>query len=240
VTTFSLTVDVWRQTSPDGPGALVAYEVPDASAEMTVLELLDRINARLEAAGEPPVAFDDGCREGVCGKCGVTVDGVAHGPERNAASCMQHLGAYRDGDRVRIEPLRAASLPVKQDLSVDKKALRRVAKAGKFPVAMKALANGGCISCGACISSCPNGSGQLFVGTMLRELPPLARTDEERRDRSAKVIEAAEEEFGPCSLLGDCVEVCPAGLPLENLSAVARENLRNRFPRLYRDTPTDR
>ncbi|MFI7483857.1 2Fe-2S iron-sulfur cluster-binding protein [Kocuria sp. M1R5S2] len=240
MTTFSLTVDVWRQTSPDEPGRLVTYRVPDADAEMTVLELLDRINAGLEAAGETPVVFDDGCREGVCGKCGVTVDGVAHGPERNAASCMQHLGAYRDGDRVRIEPLQAASLPVKQDLSVDKKALRRVAKAGKFPVAMKALANGGCISCGACISSCPNGSGQLFVGTMLRELPPLATSDDERRERSAKVIEAAEDEFGPCSLLGDCVEVCPAGLPLENLSAVARENLRHRFPRLYRDTPTDR
>ena len=239
MTTFSLTVDVWRQPSPDEPGGLAAYDVPDARPDMTVLELLDRINEQLEAAGEAPVAYDDGCREGVCGKCGVTVDGVAHGPERNKASCMQRLGAYRDGDRVRIEPLQAASLPVKQDLSVDKKALRRVAKAAKFPVAMKALANGGCISCGACISSCPNGSGQLFVGTMLRELPPLAKHDDERRERSAKVIEAADEEFGPCSLLGDCVEVCPAGLPVENLSAVARENLRNRFPRRTRATPTD-
>jgi succinate dehydrogenase / fumarate reductase iron-sulfur subunit len=202
---------------------------------MTVLELLDRLNEQLAAAGEDPVAFDDGCREGVCGKCGVTVDGVPHGPERNAASCMQHLGAYRDGDRVRIEPLRAASLPVKRDLSVDKKALRRVAKEAKFPVAMKALANGGCISCGACIASCPNGSGQLFVGTMLRELPPLAKNEDERRERATKVIAAAEEEFGPCSLLGDCVEVCPAGLPIENLSAVARENLRARFGRPAQD-----
>lgn len=235
MSTFCLTVDVWRQPAPDAPGTFETHEVPDARPEMTVLELLDRVNALREAGGLDPVAFDDGCREGVCGKCGVTVDGVAHGPERNAASCMQHLGAYRDGDRVRIEPLRAASLPVKQDLSVDKKALRRVAKAAKFPVAMKALANGGCISCGACISSCPNGSGQLFVGTMLKELPPLARTEDERRERSAKVLAAAEEEFGPCSLLGDCVEVCPAGLPVENLSAVAREHLRARSGR--RDAP---
>jgi succinate dehydrogenase / fumarate reductase iron-sulfur subunit len=231
VTTLHLTVDVWRQPSPGEPGDFVSYDVPDAHPDMTVLELLDRLNEQLAAAGEDPVAFDDGCREGVCGKCGVTVDGVPHGPERNAASCMQHLGAYRDGDRVRIEPLRAASLPVKRDLSVDKKALRRVAKEAKFPVAMKALANGGCISCGACIASCPNGSGQLFVGTMLRELPPLAKNEDERRERATKVIAAAEEEFGPCSLLGDCVEVCPAGLPIENLSAVARENLRARFGR---------
>lgn len=238
MSTFSLTVDVWRQPAPDEPGRFTVHVVPDAHPEMTVLELLDRINAQLEADGEEPVVFDDGCREGVCGKCGVTVDGVAHGPERNAASCMQHLGAYRDGDRVRIEPLRAASFPVKQDLSVDKKALRLVAKAGKFPVAMKALANGGCISCGACVASCPNGSGQLFVGTMLRELPPLAKNDDERRERSAKVIDASEEQFGPCSLLGDCVEVCPAGLPIENLSAVAQENLRNRFPPRSRVTKT--
>ena len=115
-----------------------------------------------------------------------------------------------------------------------------VAKAAKFPVGMKALANGGCISCGACVASCPNGSGQLSVGTMLKELPPLATDDAERRERSAKVIGAAEEQFGPCSLLGDCVEVCPAGLPVENLSAVARENLRNRFPRRGGDTPGPR
>ncbi len=235
MTTLHLTVDVWRQPSPGEPGDFVSYDVPDAHPDMTVLELLDRLNEQLAAAGEDPVAFDDGCREGVCGKCGVTVDGVPHGPERNAASCMQHLGAYRDGDRVRIEPLRAASLPVKRDLSVDKKALRRVAKEAKFPVAMKALANGGCISCGACIASCPNGSGQLFVGTMLRELPPLAKNEDERRERATKVIAAAEEEFGPCSLLGDCVEVCPAGLPIENLSAVARENLRARFGRPAQD-----
>lgn len=235
MTTLHLTVDVWRQPSPGEPGDFVSYDVPNAHPDMTVLELLDRLNEQLAAAGEDPVAFDDGCREGVCGKCGVTVDGVPHGPERNAASCMQHLGAYRDGDRVRIEPLRAASLPVKRDLSVDKKALRRVAKEAKFPVAMKALANGGCISCGACIASCPNGSGQLFVGTMLRELPPLAKNEDERRERATKVIAAAEEEFGPCSLLGDCVEVCPAGLPIENLSAVARENLRARFGRPAQD-----
>ncbi len=235
MTTLHLTVDVWRQPSPGEPGDFVSYDIPDAHPDMTVLELLDRLNEQLAAADEDPVAFDDGCREGVCGKCGVTVDGVPHGPERNAASCMQHLGAYRDGDRVRIEPLRAASLPVKRDLSVDKKALRRVAKEAKFPVAMKALANGGCISCGACIASCPNGSGQLFVGTMLRELPPLAKNEDERRERATKVIAAAEEEFGPCSLLGDCVEVCPAGLPIENLSAVARENLRARFGRPAQD-----
>lgn len=200
---------------------------------MSVLELLDAVNETLERQGDEPVSFDDGCREGICGKCGVTVDGVPHGPDRNRASCMQSLNAYRDGDEVFLEPLRAGALPVTKDLAVDKKSLRRVSKEAKFPVAMKALNTAGCISCGACIAACPNGSGQLFVGTMLKHLPPLAKTPEERDERAAKVLDAADREFGPCSLLGDCTEVCPAGLPLENLTSVARENLHRSFPDRY-------
>ena len=146
---------------------------------------------------------------------------------------MQSLNAYRDGDEIFVEPMRAGALPVKKDLSVDKKSLRRVSKEAKFPVAMKALNTAGCISCGACIAACPNGSGQLFVGTMLKHLPPLAKTPEERDERAAKVLDAADQEFGPCSLLGDCTEVCPAGLPLQNLTSVTRENLHRKFPERY-------
>ena len=228
-----LTVHVWRQAGEDEPGGFETAHPVQLREDMSILELLDAVNELLELEGEEPVSFDDGCREGICGKCGVTVDGVAHGPEKNRASCTQSLRAYRDGDEIFIEPLRAGAFPVKKDLSVDKKALRRVAKEAKFPVAMKALNTAGCISCGACVAACPNGSGQLYVGTLLKELPPLAKTPEERDERSSKVLDAAEHEFGPCSLLGDCTEVCPAGLPLENLTAVARENLRRKNPEKY-------
>lgn len=228
-----LRIHVWRQAGTDEPGEFETVHPVQAHEDMSVLELLDEVNETLERQGSDPVSFDDGCREGICGKCGVTVDGVPHGPERNKASCLQSLTAYRDGDEIFIEPLRAGSFPVKKDLSIDKKALRRVAKEAKFPVAMKALSNGGCISCGACIAACPNGSGQLYVGTLLKELPPLAQTPQERAERADKVLDAADREFGPCSLLGDCTEVCPAGLPLENLTAVARENLRRKNPGRY-------
>lgn len=228
-----LTVHVWRQAGEDEPGGFETVHPVQAREDMSVLELLDAVNETLEREGEEPVSFDDGCREGICGKCGVTVDGVAHGPEKNRASCTQSLRAYRDGDEIFIEPLRAGAFPVKKDLSVDKKALRRVAKEAKFPVAMKALNTAGCISCGACVAACPNGSGQLYVGTLLKELPPLAKTPQERAERADGVLDAADREFGPCSLLGDCTEVCPAGLPLENLTAVARENLRRKHPEKY-------
>ena len=228
-----LTVHVWRQPDAETQGGFETVHPVEAREEMSVLELLDAVNATLERQGDEPVSFDDGCREGICGKCGVTVDGVPHGPDRNRASCMQSLNAYRDGDEIFVEPMRAGALPVKKDLSVDKKSLRRVSKEAKFPVAMKALNTAGCISCGACIAACPNGSGQLFVGTMLKHLPPLAKTPEERDERAAKVLDAADREFGPCSLLGDCTEVCPAGLPLQNLTSVTRENLHRKFPDRY-------
>ncbi|MEX3508466.1 2Fe-2S iron-sulfur cluster-binding protein [Kocuria carniphila] len=228
-----LTVHVWRQATADDQGTFVAVSPVEAREDMSILDLLDAVNETLTRQGDDPVSFDDGCREGICGKCGVTVDGVPHGPDKNQASCTQSLRAYRDGDEIFIEPMRAGSFPVKKDLSVDKKALRRVAKEAKFPVALKALGNAGCISCGACVAACPNGSGQLYVGTLLKELPPLAKTPEERNERSSKVLDAAEHEFGPCSLLGDCMEVCPAGLPLENLTEVARENLRRMSPEKY-------
>lgn len=228
-----LTVHVWRQATAEDQGNFVAVSPVEAREDMSILDLLDAVNETLTRQGDDTVSFDDGCREGICGKCGVTVDGVPHGPDKNQASCTQSLRAYRDGDEIFIEPMRAGSFPVKKDLSVDKKALRRVAKEAKFPVALKALGNAGCISCGACVAACPNGSGQLYVGTLLKELPPLAKTREERNERSSKVLDAAEHEFGPCSLLGDCMEVCPAGLPLENLTEVARENLRRMNPEKY-------
>ena len=224
-----LTVHVWRQATAEDQGTFVAVSPVEAREDMSILDLLDAVNETLTRQGDDPVSFDDGCREGICGKCGVTVDGVPHGPDKNQASCTQSLRAYRDGDEIFIEPMRAGSFPVKKDLSVDKKAaLRTVVKAAGGPVGMKALTEAGCISCGACVAACPNGSGQLFVGSLLTELPPLTKDDDDRRARSGKVLDAAEESFGPCSTLGDCTEVCPAGLPLENLSAVAREHLRRR------------
>lgn len=223
----TLTVDVWRQASGQDHGHFVTYTVTGVSPQTTVLELLDLVNEQLPD-GHEPIRYDDGCREGNCGKCGVMVDGVAHGPEYNKASCQQRVQAFRDGNRVRIEPLRAEAFPVVEDLRVDKKkALRTVVKAARGPAGLKALTNAGCISCGACVAACPNGSGQLFVGSLLTELPPLMKDDAERRERTSEVITAANETFGPCSTYGDCTEVCPAGLPIENLSAVAREYLRN-------------
>ena len=246
---MKLTLRVWRQSGPDETGRYEKFEVADARPEMSVLELLDVLNAGLVDAGIEPVAFDSDCREGICGACGVTVDGRPHGPAENTPSCHQRLASFADGDTIRIEPLRAAAFPVIRDLVVDRSALDDVLGAGAYvsvpagsapdadstlqghDSAEAALDLAACIGCGACVAACPNGSANLFVGAKLGHLAlmPVAQLD--RAPRARDMVRAADEEFGPCSLYGECSRVCPAGIPLRAIGAVNRERLRAVFRR---------
>lgn len=244
-----LTLRVWRQAGPDDPGRFAEYEVPDAEPEMSVLELLDALNSRLVDAGEEPVAFDSDCREGICGACGVTVDGRPHGAAENTPSCHQRLNGYTDGDTLRIEPLRATVFPVVRDLMVDRSSLDRVLEAGAHvwipsgtapdadatlqdhATAEVALDFAACIGCGACVAACPNGSANLFVGAKLRHLALMPVSSFDRTARARAMVDASEGEFGPCSLYGECSRVCPAGIPLRAIAGVNRERLRAVFKR---------
>lgn len=244
-----LTLRIWRQSGPDMAGRYEEFEVHDARPEMSVLELLDVLNADLVDAGVEPVAFDSDCREGICGACGVTVDGRPHGPAENTPSCHQRLTPYADGDTLRIEPLRAAVFPVIRDLVVDRSALDGVVEsaahvgipAGAAPdadstlqghdTAETALDFAACIGCGACVAACPNGSANLFVGAKLGHLALMPVAGADRAARAREMVSAADEEFGPCSLYGECSRVCPAGIPLRAIGVVNRERLRAVFRR---------
>lgn len=246
---MKLTLRVWRQAGPEQPGALEEHRVEGARPEMSVLELLDMLNSELVDAGREPFAFDSDCREGICGACGVTVDGRPHGPAENTPSCHQRLTPYADGDTLRIEPLRAEAFPVLRDLVVDRSALDTVVASGAFvqlptgsapdadallqghDAAETALDLAACIGCGACVAACPNGSANLYVGAKLGHLAlmPVSRSD--RATRARNIVREADKEFGPCSLYGECARVCPAGIPLRATGMVNRERLRGVFRR---------
>ncbi|HEV7627643.1 MAG TPA: succinate dehydrogenase/fumarate reductase iron-sulfur subunit [Streptomyces sp.] len=241
---MKLTLNIWRQADSVAPGGMRTYQVDGISPQMSFLEMLDTLNEELIQRGEEPVAFDHDCREGICGACGMVINGQAHGPERTTA-CQLHMRHFEDGDTIDIEPWRASAFPVVKDLVVDRGALDRVIGAGGYitaatgsapdahatPVpkaaAETAFEHAECIGCGACVAACPNGSAMLFTSAKVNHLAALPQGTPERESRVLDMVGQMDEEgFGGCTLAGECATACPKGIPLFSISSMNREYLR--------------
>ena len=239
---MKLVLHVWRQKDRVSPGAFVRYEVPDASPDMSFLELLDIVNERLIVKGEAPIAFDHDCREGICGSCGMMISGIAHGPMRATASCQLHLRVFKDGDELRVEPWRAGPFPIIKDLVVDRGALDRIIAAGGFisantgsppdgnaiPVPKRdsdeAMDAAACIGCGACVAACPNGSASLFTAAKITHLGKLPQGQPERLRRVAAMVGQMDKEgFGNCSWHGECEAACPKAISIDVIARMNRD-----------------
>jgi succinate dehydrogenase / fumarate reductase iron-sulfur subunit len=240
-----IVLEIWRQRDAKDPGRFVTYEVPDVTEHMSFLEMLDVLNRRLVEKGEQPVAFDSDCREGICGMCGFLVNGVAHGPLRNATICQTHMRHFHDGETLRLEPWRAAAFPVLKDLCVDRSALDRIIAAGGYVTvrtgsapeanailvpkrdADRAMEAAACIGCGACVAACPNASAALFTGAKVTHLGVLPQGQPERPTRALRMTEQARAEgLGHCTTIGECEAVCPAGIKLEVIARMNRDVLK--------------
>jgi len=236
-----LTLKIWRQADKASGGAMHTYDVDDISEDMSFLEMLDVLNERLNSEGEEPIAFDSDCREGICGMCGLMINGEAHGPEVTT-TCQLHVRSFTDGETITIEPWRADPFPVLKDLCVVRSAFDRMIQSGGYisvntgaapdahatPVpkdnADRAFDVATCIGCGACVAACPNGSASLFLGAKIAHLSELPQGQPERYERVVNMVDQHDAEgFGGCTNIGQCTEACPKEIPLDVIATLNRD-----------------
>lgn len=242
---MKLTLHVWRQKSPQDPGAFEEYTADNLDPSMSFLELLDQVNDDLIKAGKEPIAFEHDCREGICGSCGQVINGIPHGPDHAATTCQVYLRSFQDGEHLWVEPWRAKAFPIMKDLIVDRSSFDRIIQSGGYvsvrtgsapdanalPIgkvdAERAMDSAECIGCGACVAACKNASAMLFVGAKICHLADLPQGQPERAERVRKMLDTMDAEgFGSCTNTEECEAACPKEISVENIRRLNKEYLR--------------
>jgi succinate dehydrogenase / fumarate reductase iron-sulfur subunit len=238
---MDVTLRVWRQANSTSEGEFVSYEAEGISADASFFEMLDAVNERLNDRGEEPIAFDSDCREGICGTCGVMIDGHPHGPQEGTATCQLHMRKFKDGDTIVVEPWRAKAFPVVRDLIVDRSPFDKIIQAGGYisvnvgaaqdaneiaiprPAAEAAMDAAACIGCAACVAACPNGAANLFTAAKIAHLGLLPQGQPERYLRTVAMVETMEDYFGSCRNYGECETACPKSISINVIAWMNRD-----------------
>ncbi len=245
---MDLKLHVWRQKHAEAKGGFVTYDATGISPDMSFLEMLDVVNEGLIARGEEPIAFDHDCREGICGTCGMVINGVPHGPRRATTACQLHMRSFRHGEEITVEPWRASAFPVLKDLVVDRSAFDAIIAAGGFIAAPTGSAPDGnailvpkenadlamdaaaCIGCGACVAACPNASAMLFVSAKASHLNLLPQGQPERESRVLNMVKAMDAAgFGTCTNHRECEAACPKEISIAFIARLNRDYLKAVF-----------
>ncbi len=242
---MNFTLNIWRQRSAESKGHFETYEARNIPGDASFLEMLDILNDTLVSDGKEPVAFDHDCREGICGSCGMMINGRAHGPGRKQATCDARMRMFEDGQTITVEPWRAKPFPVIKDLMVDRRAFDRIIQAGGFisartnaipeanaisvskSAADEAMDAAACIGCGACVAACPNSSAMLFVAAKVSHLALLPQGQIERAERVQRMVAQMDKEgFGNCSNNYACEAECPKEISVTHIARMNKEFLR--------------
>jgi succinate dehydrogenase / fumarate reductase iron-sulfur subunit len=244
---LNLTLRIWRQKGPGVPGAFEEYAAPEIPEDASFLEMLDIVNDRLTLEDHEPITFEHDCREGICGACGVMINGVPHGPQSGTATCQLHMRKFSDGDVITVEPWRAAGFPIIKDLMVDRSAFDRIVEAGGYitidtgsapdanliPVpyeaAEAAMDAAACIGCGACVAACPNSAAQLFTAAKLAHLNLLPQGQPERFARTAAMVDTMESFFGSCTNHGECESACPKQISIDFIALLNKDYIKAKW-----------
>jgi succinate dehydrogenase / fumarate reductase, iron-sulfur subunit len=239
---MTLNLEIWRQKNFRDSGSFVSYQLAGVSPDMSFLEMLDLLNEQLIKKGEAPVEFDSDCREGICGTCGLVINGQAHGPELATTTCELYMRHFNDGDSIIIEPWRAKAFPVLRDLCVDRSAFDRIIGSGGYtsaktgphmdgnallipkPISDSAMDAATCIGCGACVAACPNASASLFTAAKVAQLSLLPQGQVERGRRVFRMVRQMDAEgFGNCTNIGECRAACPKEISIDNIATMKFE-----------------
>ena len=243
---MQLNLEIWRQVDNKTEGFLEKHKLEGVTGDMSFLEMLDLLNNKLVNENKEVIAFDHDCREGICGTCGVVINGRPHGPISGVTTCQLHMRSFNDGDTIIIEPWRAKAFPVIKDLSVDRTAFDRIISSGGYvsvstgqateanstPIpkedADAAFESATCIGCGACVASCKNSSAMLFVGAKVTHLSLLPQGQTERPNRAYNMVNKMDEEgFGNCTNTGACEVTCPKNISIENIVTLNKEYIKS-------------
>jgi succinate dehydrogenase / fumarate reductase iron-sulfur subunit len=242
---LTIHVKVWRQETGSAKGKFKVYTVNDVNPDMSFLEMLDVLNEELIKTDQIPIEFDNDCREGICGTCGLVINGTAHGPKSGTTTCEVRMRTFKDGQTIYVEPWRAKPFPVLKDLVVDRGSFDRIMSKGGYitvrtsgvpeanaiPVPKEnadvAMDYAACIGCGACVAACPNASSALFVGAKVSQFALLPQGRPEAARRVERMVTQMDDEgFGACSNHGECEAVCPKKVPISAIAQMRREFLK--------------
>jgi succinate dehydrogenase / fumarate reductase iron-sulfur subunit len=239
---MKLKLKIWRQAGPEDSGQFEMHDLDGVSEDCSFLEMLDLLNEQLLENGKEPVSFDHDCREGICGTCSLTINGLPHGPEDSTTTCQLHMRKFHDGETITIEPFRAKAFPVVRDLVVDRSAFDKIIQAGGYvsvrtgsapdgnaiPIAKqdadRAMDAAACIGCGACVAACKNASAMLFTSAKAGHLNLLPQGQAEKDQRVLKMVAAMDEAgFGNCRNYGECSAACPKDISLDFIAKLNRD-----------------
>lgn len=239
---MDLTLKIWRQENASAKGRFETYELSNISPDSSFLEMLDILNQQLIDKFEMPVCFDHDCREGICGACGLYINGRPHGPDDAITTCQLHMRKFKDGDTIVVEPWRAKPFPIIKDLVVDRTAFDKIIEAGGYisvntggvpdanniPIPKKnaeiAMDAASCIGCGACVAACKNASAMLFVSAKVSQFAMLPQGRVEAKERVKRMVAKMDElGFGNCTNTGACEAECPKEISLSHIARMNRE-----------------
>ena len=242
---MQITLNIWRQKNSNSKGSFEKHVVSEVSEDMSFLEMLDLLNNNLIKENQDPVAFDHDCREGICGTCGVVINGKAHGPIKGVTTCQLHMRSFADGDEITIEPWRAKSFPIIKDLVVNRISFDNIIESGGYisvktggapdansiPIlkdrADEAFDSAICIGCGACVAACKNSSAMLFVSAKVNQYANLPQGQVEHNKRIHNMVARMDDEgFGSCTNTGACEAECPKEISIENIIKLNKEYIK--------------